>query len=196
MNAMQVVCSQELAIAPNPRRRVCPFCIEDEGKLARLEGRRMRYQDFTFDLDDDWCCTGCGRKVVVHTQPEPCRSCGRESMVTYFANRRKAYCDCDLSREEQESLEQRRRELEEADRLRQQREVEAQLRQQRIDKEREVQQRKADRCWEGRGRTCSVKAKAPLHSFCRECVHLKPRDHKPPPSHLEFEEEEFEPDPY
>lgn len=198
MNAMMVVSPQELTVAPSPRSRVCPFCIEGEAALARLEGRRIRYQLATFDLTDDWCCTGCGRKVVVHHQNEPCESCGKIAPTRYYANRRKQFCDCHLSREEQEAQEKARQEFEEAEQRRQQRAVEAELERQRREREQEAKQRKADRCWEDKGRHCSVKAKAQPFSFCAECVRFKPRDHRPPPSHLEpeFEEQEFEPDPY
>ena len=173
MNVFTVVTPEELLLAPSPRRRLCPYCFERDKR------------DAWHDLDDSWCCTKCGKKVVVHSQLEPCSDCGRPVRVRYFANRKMAGCTCDLSPEEQEAIALAEVEQERQRAIAQQRAIEDELAAVRRQREREGLQRKADRCWEGKGRKCSVKATAPRHPFCVECLHLKPRASPPPPSHLE-----------
>lgn len=182
---LQVVSPEELAVGPNPRQRVCPFCVQAEERRARIERRKPRYELGTRTLSEDWICAGCQRKVVVHHQEEPCSKCGRNCWVWYYGNRRKQACNCGLSQEERDALAQSEVEYQRQQAIANRKAAEAELARMREQKELELRQRKADRCWEDKGRKCSVKAKKPTHSFCGECVHLKPRDYSPPPSPFE-----------
>lgn len=182
---LQFVTAEELTVGPEPKKRVCPFCIEPETKIAQMERRPIKYERGMRTLSDGWICSGCDRKVVVHRQPETCEKCGRSAWAVYFGNRRKLSCDCGLSQEERDAIALAEVEFYRQEAINQRKAAEAALVQMRERKELELRQRKADRCWEDKGRKCSVKAKKPTHSFCGDCVHLSPRDYSPPPSPFE-----------
>lgn len=187
MNAMQFVSPEDVSHGPIPRERVCPYCIQTEERRARMEGRAVRYQAGIRALSDDWICSGCDRKVVIHRQQEPCRKCGRICWVAYFGNRRKPSCDCGLSQADRDAIALAEVEYHRKQAIANRKAAEAELARMREQKELEARQRKADRCWEDKGRKCSVKAKKPTHSFCGDCIHLSTRDHRPPPSPFDKE---------